>query len=234
MSPNLLEGGESNIAAARAANAVPGSTARTDIPAKFIDPATGELRIEALLSSYLELERKLSGAGAGVPASPEAYSLKVAHPALGPDAAVNKRLHAAGFSDAQAQLVYDLAADHVLPRMTELAAEFEYQRQLEKLHGQYGGPDRWREVARSLGAWGRANLPPHVFDALAGTSEGVQAIQAMMQKGEPGLGQSGAEPTGLPNEAELTRMMMDKRYWKQRDPAFIAKVAEGFRRIYPG
>ena len=31
-----------------------------DIPEKFRDPATGALRIEALLKSYLELERAMS------------------------------------------------------------------------------------------------------------------------------------------------------------------------------
>ena len=31
-----------------------------EIPAKFRDPATGALRVEALLKSYLELERTLS------------------------------------------------------------------------------------------------------------------------------------------------------------------------------
>ena len=30
------------------------------VPEKFLDPATGEIRVEALLKSYLELEKRLS------------------------------------------------------------------------------------------------------------------------------------------------------------------------------
>jgi hypothetical protein len=28
-------------------------------------------------------------------------------------------------------------------------------------------------------------------------------------------------------------MMRDPRYWRDRDPAFIAQVTEGFKRLYP-
>jgi hypothetical protein len=28
-------------------------------------------------------------------------------------------------------------------------------------------------------------------------------------------------------------MMRDPRYWRERDPSFIAQVTEGFQRLYP-
>lgn len=36
----------------------------------------------------------------------------------------------------------------------------------------------------------------------------------------------------VPTESELKAMMQDQRYWKQRDPAFIEKVSQGFRRLH--
>ena len=35
-------------------------------------------------------------------------------------------------------------------------------------------------------------------------------------------------------EAELRELMRDPRYWRDRDPAFVAKVAAGFERLFPG
>jgi hypothetical protein len=34
-------------------------------------------------------------------------------------------------------------------------------------------------------------------------------------------------------EADLYKLMRDPRYWRDRDPALIAKVTEGFRQLYP-
>jgi hypothetical protein len=28
-------------------------------------------------------------------------------------------------------------------------------------------------------------------------------------------------------------MMRDPRYWRERDPALVAQVTEGFKRLYP-
>ncbi len=32
---------------------------------------------------------------------------------------------------------------------------------------------------------------------------------------------------------ELQTMQKDKRYWQEKDPAFIKKVEDGFKRLYP-
>ncbi len=118
-----------------------------DIPEKFRDPRTGALRVEALLKSYLELERATSRRIAppgddspeedrqrwrralGVPETPDAYEITPAQELCGPDPEVNARLHAAGFTCRQAQLVYDLAAERLLPLIAEAAAEFEAGKQ---------------------------------------------------------------------------------------------------------
>lgn len=35
-------------------------------------------------------------------------------------------------------------------------------------------------------------------------------------------------------EAQLREMMRDPRYWRDRNPGHVAKVASGFGRLYPG
>lgn len=218
------------------------------IPEKFRDPVTGGVRVEALLKSYLELERALSrrisapGADApeeervrwrkmvGVPDSPDAYEIKPPHELCGPDAEVNRRLHEAGFTCCQAQLVYDLAAERLMPLIAEAAAEFEAGKQRERLHAEFGGEERFRRLAPQIAAWGRANLSEAVFAALATTAEGVVAMRRMMEAKEPPLSRDAAADAA-PDEAELRKMMRDPRYWRSREPDFVRRVTEGFRRL---
>ncbi len=218
------------------------------IPDKFRDPTSGELRVEALLKSYLELERAMSrrmGPPAedaapeeiacwrrslGVPETPDAYEITPRHELCGPDPEVNARLHEAGFTCRQAQLVYDLAAERLLPLIAEAAAEFEAGKQREKLHAEFGGEERFRRLAPQIAAWGRANLPEAVFVALSTTAEGVVAMHRMMQAKEPPLSRDAAAEA-VPDEAELRKMMRDPRYWRTREPDFVKRVTDGFRRL---
>ena len=220
------------------------------VPEKFRDPATGQINVDALLRSYVELERRMSQmielpgpqsapaarasfhCSLGVPARPEDYDIRCDHPLIEPDAEVNKRLHAAGFTPAQAQLVYDLAGERMIPAIEDLAGDFQAQAQLERLVRYFGGEEKWTDVARSLSAWGRQNLPPEVFATLSTTSEGVMTLFKMMNSGEPGLLRDGESPP-MVGEDELKRMMADPRYWRERDPSFVAQVSDGFKRLYP-
>lgn len=222
-----------------------------EVPEKFRDPETGAVRVEALLKSYLELERRLSKSlplpngdddaearerllrALGWPESADAYEVEQRHPLAGPDPEVNKLLHDAGFTPRQVQLVYDLAAERLLPLIADAAAEFEADRERQRLAEHFGGAERFTEIARQVGAWGRAHLPPSVFEALAATYDGVLAMQQMMQKAEPALARR-ADPQGAPDQTELRKMMQDPRYWQKREPDFVARVTDGFRRLFPG
>jgi hypothetical protein len=227
------------------ANAMP---CPADVPAKFWDAATGTLRTDALLKSYGELERKLSQKlvpppadaapedvarfrdAMGIPPTPEEYCIEPPCEQCCADAEVNAQLHAANFSQPQAQMVYDLAAQKLLPLIVEAAAHYEADRQREKLALHYGSPDRFAQVAAQLSAWGRSNLSPVVFQALSSTAEGVLAMEQMMQRPEPTLGRDVTAPTPT-TEAELRAMMRDPRYWRAREPAFVQRVTEGFRKL---
>ncbi len=219
------------------------------VPEKFWDDTAGQVRIDALLKSYRELEKLLSQRPAipgpdaadedrirflralGVPERPEDYVIEPRNELTGPDPEINARLHQAGFTPTQVQLVYDLAAERLLPLIAEAAAQFEADRQAERLVAHFGGPERFRKAAQQIAAWGRANLPEAVFAALTTTYEGVIALERMMRKGEPAL-LDRAGPAPEDSEASLRAMVRDPRYWKQRDPAFVGRVTDGFRRLF--
>lgn len=218
-----------------------------NVPEKFWDSQSGKIRLEALLNSYLQLERKLSDSVAmpkteddkrrifkvlGAPDTPDAYQVDTRHGLFQPDEDVNRRLHAKGLNNDQLEEVYDLAAEKMVPLIQELVAEFQADREVEKLVSHFGGAEQWQETARQLLTYGRKNLPADVLDSLCSTYEGVLALERMMKGDEPSLKKDGTDQAGTNGEKELHSMMRDPKYWRERDPSHIAKVTEGFRRMY--
>ena len=202
------------------------------VPAKFWDASTGTVRVEALLKSYLELERRLS---APVPPAVQAtdYRIDCAHGLFQPDADINEKLAAAGFTAEQAQLLYDLAAERMMPLLRDMAGEFEADREMQLLVSHFGGTAQWHDRAAEILAWAERNLPAPLVQALASTADGVLALHRMMSegKGEPKPLRGGGADGGTDLTA-LQRMVADPRYWRDRDPGFIAQVTDGFRRAY--
>jgi Phage T7 capsid assembly protein len=221
------------------------------VPEKFWNSDAGAVRTEALLKSYLELERKLGSTvslpaddadhegqrrllrALGVPESPEQYQIESRHQLIGPDPEINAKLHEAGFTERQAQLVYDLAADHLMPMLDDALGELQATREVERLEARFGGGAAWRTMVPQIRAWGQSNLTPEVFQTLASSHDGVLAIHQMMQRREPAVLNESNGPAADLDEAALVRMMRDPRYWRERDPAFVAQVTAGFEQLYP-
>lgn len=247
MKDNLLtEEREDKIAREGEAQSQTGKPA--NLPEKFWDAQSGAIRVDALIASYLELERKLSTMmpspetpegrsralkAMGVPDSADDYILNLSHGLFEADSSINRRLHALGFTQEQVQAVYDLAAEKMVPMIVEIADEFKADREIERLIAAFGGAEKWSEISRQLLNYGRKNLPDDVLTSLASSFEGVMALYRMMQGGgEPGMARADEPANGANGERELQTMMRDPKYWRDRDPAFIEKVSEGFRRLY--
>ncbi len=201
-----------------------------DIPAKFKDPETGEVRMDAMVQSYKELEKKFSQIPA-VPKSPEDYCINCDNGVFDIDQEMNKRLHEKGFTNDQVQFVYDLAAEKMLPMVVEMAGDFHAEREVEKLVNHFGGPEKWKEISRQLLAFGQKNMPADVLDSLSSSYEGVLALYNMMKGDEPVIMQKDAAGDKA-GEMDLQSMMRDPKYWRDKDPSFVAKVTEGFQRLY--
>jgi hypothetical protein len=201
-----------------------------EVPEKFKDPETGNVRIDALVQSYRELEKKLSGMSSA-PKSVEEYCIACDHGLFEPDPDVNAKLHAHGMTQEQAQAVYDLAAEKLMPTIAQMSSDFHADREVEKLINHFGGMEGWKEISRQLLAFGQRNLPPDVLQNLSSSYEGVIALHRMMKSEEPGLKKGADKPSAL-DEKDLQTMMRDPKYWRDKDPSFVAKVTEGFRNMY--
>ena len=203
------------------------------VPDKFKNPETGAVRMEALLNSYGELEKKMSEGGPKAPNTPEEYCINCEHGMFEPDTEINKRLHAKGMSEEQVQEVYDLAAEKMVPMINAVANDFSADREVEKLINHFGGADKWKEVSRQLMAFGKRNLPKDVFENLSSSYEGVLGLHKMMQSEEPVLKKTSESPNAM-SEQDLQSMMRDPKYWRDKDPSFVSKVTEGFKNMYGG
>ena len=215
------------------------------LPDKFWDAKKEEVRVDALIASYVALEKKIAQMlplpqndddrkrlykAIGVPETAEEYSVTVPNDLFDIDPELNKRLHGKGFTPEQVQEVYDLAAEKMVPLILEMAAEFNADREVERLVKEFGGIDRWKEVSRQLLAYGQKNLPPEVLSGMSVSYEGVMALYKMMKADGPGVKVKAEKDGG--EEADLTAMMKNPKYWRDKDPAYIAKVTAGFEKLY--
>ena len=219
------------------------------VPVKFWDPASGQVRLEALCLSYRELERRFGaetrpedetddmGAASAAPCcppSPQDYAISIQDDLLDVDDEVNARLHACGFNNDQAQLVYDLATERALPLIMRLAEDYHNGREQDKLERHFGGEERWAELAHQIQAWAAKNLPEDVRVSLSSSADGVIAMHRMMTSNEPSLFGGGGGQAEAVTEEKLRSMMQDPKYWREKDPALVRRVSEGFRTLYPG
>lgn len=222
----------------------------SDVPEKFRDE-NGNLKTESLLQSYLALEKRLSNTiqkpsenasddeknaffkALGRPETPEAYQINISHQLLDIDPEVNKELYELGFTNAQAQEVYDLAARKVLPVIEEMAAEYETAHQHDLLVSHFGSEEKWGEVSSQILTWAEQNIAAPLLEVLSTSYDGIMALYHMMQNNEPCLLKGKNESDDALDEEGLKKLMMDPKYWKEQNPTLLKKVADGFARLYP-
>jgi hypothetical protein len=168
----------------------------------------------------------------GQPESADDYQIATGDEQIAVDPIINERLHDAGFTQEQAQLVYDLAGERLAPLVDQARAEVESAHQVERLTAQFGGSEKWSELSRQIKTWGQANLSGEVFTTLSTNYDGVLAMHRMMQADEPEMLRRHGDANGVVDESSLRNMMRDPRYWRDRDPAYVAQVTDGYKRIY--
>jgi hypothetical protein len=224
---------------------------KPQIPEKFFDKEKKIIKTDELLKSYFELEKMINKmikipseeaseeevlsfrSQLGVPEKPEDYPISIKNSLLASDNEVNAKLHKAGFTKEQAQLVYDLAEERVLPVIERLAADFEANKQIEKLVTHFGGEEKWNEISRQISVWAKKNISPDIYEALASTHEGVLTMYKMMLSKEPEIGTGKSEGFENLSLEKLREMMKDPKYWRDQETSYVEKIKNGFEKLYP-
>ena len=170
-----------------------------------------------------------------VPETPDAYAISLAEGLGDIDADLNQRLHEAGFSNAQAQLVYDLAGEILSPLLGDIDQAAQRATDRAALAVEFGGKENWKKLAPKIESWGKANLPGAAFETLCQSADGVRAMHRMMaQNNEAALGKPDGGARSEDLRSDIRRKMNDPRYWRDRDPTLVAEVQADFARLSGG
>ena len=202
------------------------------IPEKFLDKE-GNVNVNDLAKSYIALEKKLGTPKEGVPGDAKGYKINLKNPLLAVDDKINERLFALGLTNEQVQGVYDIAADILLPQIQAMTEQIAADKELQELEKEFGGAERFNEVARQLSQWGEKNLDANTFNALATSKDGIMTLYRLMQeKQETPVMAGKSQLNTKDDEMTLRRLMQDPKYWKEQDPELVQRVERGFRRLY--
>ena len=149
------------------------------------------------------------------------------------DEKINERLFALGLTNEQVQGVYDIAADTLIPQIQAMTEQLAADKELQALEKEFGGAERFNEIARQLSAWGEKNLDANTFNTLATSKDGIMTLYRMMQEKQEAPVMAGKSTLNAKDdEMTLRRLMQDPKYWKQQDPELVQRVERGFRRLY--
>ena len=204
----------------------------TPIPEKFLDKE-GNVNINDLAKSYVALEKKLGSPKEGIPGDAKGYKINLKNPLLTIDEKINERLFKLGLTNEQVQGVYDIAADILIPQIQAMTEELSADKELQALEKEFGGVERFNEIARQLSAWGEKNLDTNTFNTLATSKDGIMTLYRMMQEKQEAPVMTGkSELNTKDDEITLRRLMQDPKYWKEQDPELVQRVERGFRRLY--
>jgi hypothetical protein len=72
------------------------------------------------------------------------------------------------------------------------------------------------------------------IERMCESHSGILALEAIQEALKDGNFSGNTQPAAQTSERELREMMNDPRYWKDKDPAYIKEVTEGFQQIYRG
>lgn len=208
---------------------------QTKVPEKFLDE-NGDLKTDDLLKSYLALEKKMSEPKSPefqAPKSAAEYNIVSKSELIESDPEINEILFQHGFTNDQAQVVYDLATDKILPLMQEMVDDIATDRELQELEQEFGGPEQFNTIARQISDWGEKNLDTATFEALCKSKNGILTIYRMMQgKLESPLIQGRGKAVSFDDEETLKKLMQNPKYWRDQDPELLKRVEDGFKRLY--
>ena len=204
-------------------------------PEKFLDK-DGELKTEELLKSYLALEKKLSEpkeSESEKPKSAADYKIVCKNDLIESDPEINEILFQHGFSNDQAQVVYDLAAEKIIPIIQEMVADIAADKELKGLEEAFGGAEQFNTIARQISAWAEKNVDSATFEALSKSKDGILTLYQMMQgKVESPLIQGKGHIPAQDDEESLKKLMQSPKYWRDQDPELLKRVEAGFKRLY--
>jgi len=196
---------------------VKGTERPDNVPEKFWNKEKKELNVEALLKSYKELEKKMSGKKKGEEEEGDGADNKNNNDQV--PAAITEALKNLGLKPEQSVDLIKILKENILPDLAKDKAQIEK----EKLKLSWGTKEEkdYNDRITSISEWGKANLDPIVLTELGSSAEGIKAIEALMVAGNKKMQLEKGDPDKSGNKkvtrGELMEMISDERYRTSRE-----------------
>lgn len=210
--------------------APPAKPERPDyVPEKFWDAEAGAPKLEDAFKSYGELERerlertKRTPEDYALPESFKGFEDQITGEQL---KAVKEAARGEGFSQAGFEgLVKALYGD---PGASKAALEEEFGDELEPTL------DAIRLFAGTLG--GKEGEHEEAVRVMCSFPGGIKMLDAWRKASAEGVLPGGPREGsgGRKTEADLRKAMQDPRYWRDRDPDYVAEVTKGWQELHGG
>ena len=215
-----------------------------NIPEKFRNP-DGTLNGEALIKSYMELEKKIGTMisvpddnsdesavcrfrrAIGVPDNPDEYP----HTEIFDDENVRREFHKIGLTKNQVEKIYEIAQEFLSPVISEILSVEQESNAMSELKKFFGDEEKMYDAFVAIKSFGERFLPTDAFNELCATPQGIQGVYKMMQSMEPSITTASSDAQNL-TDSDLRRMMRDPKYWRDHDAEYIRKIENGFKKLY--
>lgn len=218
------------------------------LPENFWDAENGQVKVEDLVGSYKELSTFKSEAEAKYanrPESADKYELRVPEGIEGlpadfslegaKDSPLLKAVQETVFNAGGSQQEFDNIVKAYL--QDELSAQAAEQEQFKTELASLGQNADARIEA--VNTYLSANLPEDKARALSeniSSAKALEALEDLIKGNQDANVNTGGDQSGNStlNLQELRKMQDDPRYWRDRDPAFMNQVNQGYQKLYSG
>lgn len=227
------------------------SAAPEGLPENFWDGEKGAVKTDDLIASYKDLSKFKTDTEAKFASRPESadkYEVRVPEGVELPEGVEWKFDEKSPLLAQAKELVFNaggdqkmfdgLLAQYINENVARTSADLTkseevYQNEMKALG------EKSKERTEAIGKFLDGNLPEDEAKALKNSlssAKAVQALEKLIEKsnGEILKGSSQGAPSGSITQADIDSKMNDPRYWRDRDPAFMAEVASDFKKLYPG
>lgn len=216
----------------------------------FWDNEKNEIKLNDLIADHGNLSKFKTESEtrlANRPESPEKYEIRVPESVKLPegttfefdkDSPLMKIARQVAFDSGRGQEGFDeMVSEYINHEITRAAQEETllqetYQAELAKL-GEKG-----KDRIEAVNSFMKSNLTDKQFEAIksiATTAEGIRAVETLMSLSKDSTPKRDENGGGeAVTQESLDAIMRDPKYWRDRDPDYMAKVQEGYKKLYPG
>lgn len=221
------------------------------LPESFWDADSGQVKLDDLLGEYDSLNQfktEQEARLANRPESADKYELALPEGFELPEGVEFEFDADSDLAKLGRQLAYEMGYSQQ-DFIEKLVVPYVQEQSAKASEDATGAQEFLQEQKKALGAkaderinavnaYLEKNLSEKQVQALqagAFTADAIEALETIIGlKSGPQIKTDGGQNAQRMTQDDLTKMQNDPRYWRDKDPAFVKQVQDGYAKLYPG